>query len=195
MAYYDPALVSRVRAIKELQSKRYLPLSVIREVLEGADPYRTDETEAALAKALTGDGEPEVRSRSELIEGGMPVEQLDFFESVGLVQGVGEGDDRSYHGDDLALLRTLGAARRAGLSPEMLPHTIVVPYLEAIRALTRAELAMFREGMLHADPDADVEGLVSAAAALSERLVLLLRRKMLLPILRELAAEQMEERS
>ena len=79
MAYYDPALVGQVKAIKELQRKRFLPLPVIKEVLDGADPYRDEETLQALQAALAADVEHEERTRAELIAGGMDPEQLDFF--------------------------------------------------------------------------------------------------------------------
>ena len=36
MAYYDESTVDDIRLIKELQEKRYLPLTVIREVLKGS---------------------------------------------------------------------------------------------------------------------------------------------------------------
>ena len=95
----------------------------------------------------------------------------------------------------MALLRTIAAARRAGLSPEMLPHTIVAPYVAAIQALVKTELEMFRAGIVHAG-DADVKAIVESATVLSERLVVLLRRKMLLPMLEELTrADATQSRS
>ncbi len=190
MAYYDPALVTRVKAIKELQQRRYLPLSVIRDVLDGADPYRSAETELALEQALADQATGERRKRAELLAAGVPEEQLAFFESIGFVTpSEDERGEVTYGGDDLALLRTLGAARRAGLSPEMLPHTIVAPYVGAVRNLVRAELEMFREGMLQRPEGMEIGEMVDAATTLSEQLVVLLRRKMLLPMLRELARE------
>lgn len=204
MAYYHPAMVERVRAIKQLQEERYLPLKVIREVLDGADPYRTEDTREALRKALSGSpgsDEGPTRTRRELIAAGTPSEQLDFFEQIGFLTPTrdgGEDGEVRYGPDDVALLRTLRAARREGLSPEMLPHTIVGPYLEALRQLVRVELQMFREGlrntMGNAETDGDIEGLVGSAARLSEQLVTLLRRKLLLPTLAELAKELEGER-
>jgi len=193
MAYYDPAMVPRIRAIKELQKRRYLPLDVIKEVLDGADPYRGDETLAALEQALAGMQPPERRTRTELEASGMPSEQLDFFVGLGLLAP--EHDERGeevFSGDDLALLRTLGAARRAGISPEMLPYTIVEPYMKAIQNLVRTELAMFREGLARTDAE-ELPELVASATQLSEQLVLLLRRKLLLPTLRDLLREREAE--
>jgi len=194
MAWYHPALVTRIKAIKELQQKRFLPLKVIGQVLDGADPYRSEETEAALRDALNQTGRSETRTRRELETSGVRADQLDLFERVGLLTPKSVNGETRYEADDLALLRTFRAARRAGLSEAMLPHTIVKPYVAALRELVRVELATFREGLLSGEGNEDVASLVEAAARLSEQLVVQLRRKLLLPTLRELVAEQERER-
>ncbi|MBI4953894.1 MAG: MerR family transcriptional regulator [Myxococcales bacterium] len=188
MAYYDAALVPRIRAIKQLQEQRYLPLRVIRDMLDASDPLRADQTHAALAKALGEMAPPGQRTRAELVAAGMPAAELDFLRGLGLLTPEGRGPDERYAGDDLALLRTLGAARAAGIGPDMLPPAILVPYLEAIRALVRTELVLFREGVVPRAGER-LDAVVGAATELSERLVVLLRRKLLLPMLRELTAE------
>ena len=172
---------------------------ILNPLLDGADPYSGDETEAALSETLNAMQPPERRTRRELLDGGMPAEQLDFFEQVGFISPKGEGEQRVYEGDDLQLLRTLGAARRAGISPEMLPHTTVVPYLKAIQQLVRVELDMFRAGLAQRrqqlgedGDDKSVAELTQAATELSERLVVLLRRKLLLPTLRQVMREAAE---
>ena len=37
MAYYDESYVGRIRLIRELQEKRYLPLSIIKQMLEQSE--------------------------------------------------------------------------------------------------------------------------------------------------------------
>lgn len=186
MAWYDAALVDRIRTIKELQRTRFLPLRVIRTLLDQGDAGGVAQTAAAIERTLTELAPPEQRTRAELLEAGMPEDQLDWLCAAGLLTPL--GPESAFRGDDLALLQTLGAARRVGLSPEMLPFTILVPYLDALRALVRAELGMFRHGVLPRAP-AEVEPLAEAATVLSERLVVLLRRKLLLPMLRQLVEE------
>ena len=100
--------------------------------------------------------------------------------------------DGRYRGDDLALLSTLGAARKAGITAAMLPFAIVNEYLAALRALVAAELKLFRDGVIkRATPD-QVGELTVAATELSERLVVLVRRKLLLPTLQTLMEEDRE---
>ena len=117
---------------------------------------------------------------TQLLEAGLPKGQLRFFESVGLVQAEERDGVIGFTGDDLALLRVLGAARRAGIRPDMLPHTILEPYMRAVRDLAALELDLFEQGVSpHVDDPEELQRLVDVASELSERLVMVLRRKMI----------------
>ncbi len=186
MAYYDVSTVERVQRIKELQRTRFLPLKVIRDVLDGAAHDDPDETVAAsIARVIMAGAESDRRTRAELERSGLPRKQLDWLLGTGLVRA---GDDGAFTGDDLALLRLLGAARKAGLDPEMLPLEVLGEYAQALSSLVRAELQLFRHGVLPRAGDKLPE-LTEAATELSEKLVVLLRRKMLLPTLEALVRE------
>ncbi len=186
MAYYDVSTVERVQRIKELQRTRFLPLKVIRDVLDGVADDDPDETVAAsIARVLSAGAESDRRSRAELERAGLPRKQLDWLLGAGLVRA---DDDGTFSGDDLALLRLLGAARKAGLDPEMLPLEVLGDYAQALSGLVRAELQLFRRGVLPRAGDKLPE-LTEAATELSEKLVVLLRRKMLLPTLEALVRE------
>lgn len=188
-AHYDVRLVERVKAIKELQRTRFLPLRVIKGVLDEDLTGADEETSLAIQRVLV-DLKPRASlTRKELVASGVPANELDLFEAMGVVGKNGRGDDARYEGDDLDLLRTLGGARKAGLTPEMLPPEILESYARAIRELVRLELRMFREGVV---PRAgkDLASLAEAATRLSERLVVTLRRKMLVPTLRQIVSEE-----
>lgn len=188
MSWYDPALIGKLRAIKELQREQFLPLDVIRETIE-RDAEAPDELAAAeaIARVLARHGGKRSRSRDEVLARGNPARELDLLAAAGLA--VPTGPDQRYRGDDLALLATLGGARRAGITPEMLPFEILGPYLEALRTLVAVELRMFREGVIKRAKPGDVQRLTVAATKLSERLVVLIRRKLLLPTLQKLIEE------
>jgi len=180
MAYYDPRLVPRIRAIKEAQRSRYLPLSVIKQALVSSPlDAPMDEALSAIEAALEARQGSTSRTRAELLSQGMRDEELDFFISIGAVTPAGEPAAQVFSGDDVLLLETLAAARRAGISALMLPHTIVGEYVLAIRDLVRLELELFRNGIVPHAGD-ELGGLVESAASLSERLVILLRRKLTL---------------
>lgn len=189
MAWYDAGQVERIRAIKKLQREHFLPLRVIKDVLDGAEDH-VDEatTAAAIARVLQRGAPKEGRSRRELVTSGVVEADLDWMKQLSLVTPSGKGDEERYFGDDLALLRVLGASRKAGLRPEMLPTGILADYADAIRRLVRTELQLFRKGVLPRAGD-DLPGLAEAATALSEQLVVLIRRKMLLPTLEQMVEE------
>ncbi|MEJ7729798.1 MAG: MerR family transcriptional regulator [Polyangiaceae bacterium] len=187
MAWYDASLVPRIQAIKEIQRTRFLPLRLIKQVLDERSGDGHAATREAIERTLARQAPPEQRTRAELVAAGVDARDLTWLEGLGVVAPRGRGDAAVYAGDDIALLQTLGAARRAGLRPDMLPITILAPYVDAIRNLVRVELQMFAEGVLPR-ADGDVGPLTEAAAVLSERLVVLLRRRMLLPQLDDLMA-------
>jgi len=193
MAWYDAALVPRIKAIKKLQTTRFLPLKVIKGLLDDQGPAAVAATEEAIATVLRRLAPAESRPREKIIEAGMPPAELDWLCSLGLVSPSREGGKEDYSGDDLVLLDTLQAARDAGITRQMLPPTILQPYLEAMQGLVRMEINLFRAGVLPNAAD-KLPSLAEAAVVLSERLVVLMRRKLLLPTLRELVQEEMRPR-
>ena len=193
MSLYGPSAVARVRAIKELQQQRFLPLDVIRETLD-RDRRAPDDLAAAeaIASVLARHGGKRSRSRDELLERGTSATELDWLAASGIAV---PGADGRYRDDDLALLSTLGAARKAGLAAEMLPFEILADYLAAIRTLVAVELRLFRAGVIGRAGAGEIRRLTTAATKLSERLVVLLRRKLLLPTLHRMLEEDHRESS
>jgi DNA-binding transcriptional MerR regulator len=191
MSWYDDRTVARVRVIKELQQRQFLPLDLIKRTL--ATDSVPDELAAAnaIAGVLEKHRGNRALTRGELIERGVDPRELDWLAAAQLA--VPTGADQTYSGDDLALLQTLGAARKAGISPVMLPFEILREYLAALRRLVEVELQMFRAGVLKRAEGADVPELTTAAAELSERLVVLLRRKLLLPTLHRVIEEDRDD--
>jgi DNA-binding transcriptional MerR regulator len=179
MAYYEPSLVPRIKAIKELQRTRFLPLKLIRGLLEGAKTIPDEKaTTEAIARVLRGAEVSETATRAELVANGMPVAELDWLEKSGMVTPTGQGEERTYRGDDLVLVRTLRDARVSGLTYEMLPFDILEGYQRAISGLVRYEIGLLQRGIVpRAGPDAP--RLAEAATRLSERLVVLVRRKLI----------------
>lgn len=187
MAYYDAALADRVRSIKDLQRERYLSLDLIKQTTAASTIAHDDLTAAeAIASVLAKNGGTRTRTRDELIARGVSARQLDWLAAARLAAPDATG---AYRGDDLALLAVLGEARTSGISPRMLPFEILGEYLAALRALVEIELRMFRTGVVGNAAPAEIPTLTEAATRLSERLVVLLRRKLLLPTLHTILEE------
>lgn len=195
MQYYDASLATTIRSIKDLQRDQRLPLHVIKEtVAAGTAPIASDDLAAAeaIANVLAKHGGDRTRTRDELIARGVSPRQLEWLAQAGLAVPDADG---TYRGDDLAILATLGDARASGITPKMLPFEILGEYLVALRALVDVELRMFRAGVLaHATPS-QVGPLADAATRLSERLVVLLRRKLIVPTLHALSEEATDARA
>ncbi|MBL9012893.1 MAG: MerR family transcriptional regulator [Myxococcales bacterium] len=189
MAWYHPELAGKVKAIKELQRHEYLPLDVIRDSIEEHASARDDADAAeSIARVLATHAGDRARTRDEILaKGDATAAELGVLAAAGLAV---PGADGSYRGDDLAVLSTLGAARKAGLSAEMLPFEIIDEYLRAIRALVAIELKMFRAGVIPRAKKGELPELTETATKLSERLVVLLRRKLLLPTMKRLMEDE-----
>ena len=188
MALYDPKLAERIKQIKSLQREHFLPLRLIKSVLDGEPSKDADaETRAAIARALESLAPRETRTRAQVIAAAGSERELALFESLGLVTPIKVDGEDTFSGDDLSLLRLLREARRAGLTDEMLPPEIIGPYVLAIRELARIELDMYRHGVVPR-AGANLAKITEAATRLSEQLVVLVCRKMLLPTLEELVA-------
>lgn len=196
MAYYDPSLVDRIQRIKELQRTRFLPLKVIKQVLDESELDNQDETVAAtIARVIEQTAPEEERSRAELLDSGVVASQLTTLKELGLIRPLEGRRKETYSGDDVELLRVLGAARKAGLDERMLPLGILSEYASQLSKLVELELRLFREGVVpHASAE-QLPSLTEAATTLSERLVMLMRRRMLVPTMQRIADEARRERS
>ena len=208
MAYYDPRLADRVRTIKDLQVKRFLPLKLIAELLEPppSAALRAD-AEETLRKHL-GDLEPAIRagtgdarqrrarkagsaSRSEVLARlDVTADELDQLARIGLVEPAvdGRGGEPIYANSDLEILEVIDETRRAGLG-DLFPMPILEPYAAAVRTLVRVEIELFRRRVLagSALPKKPLDEIARDATQLGERLVVAMRAKLVIPELRAAA--------
>jgi len=183
MAWYDATLVNRIQVVKGMQRDRYLPLKVIKDILE-REPERQEGAAESIAQALVGLAGDVALTRDELVSDGMDPEEMDWLLEREIITPLAQRTEETYSGEDVALMKVLIAARRQGLTMDVMPSSVIEGYMEALRALVRFEWSIFSSGLL-ADPEADATALGSVATRLSESLVIVLRRKILLPTLQE----------
>ena len=192
MAYYDAGLVPRISRIKMLQRTQFLPLKVIRQLLDEptAASDQKDTMVRAIASVLASAAGPASQTRSELVEDGVAEHDLNLLIELGLLEPTGDGAAARFEGDDLEIIRTIRSARQAGLTADMLPTSVLGAYAQALRDLAQMEIELFREGVL---PRAgqDLGDLAQAATRVSERLVVHIRRKQLIPTLERLVEDEL----
>ena len=147
MAYYPPELVDRIRLIKLLQEERFMPLRVIRELLEreGGDlesvRAHLDAADRGLDAALARE-----RERSPALEVserlGVPADALDRLAEIGVLSPAADG----YSPSDVRIVEAI-ARFRAGGYDERIGFTVydAARFLEPLRALAQREVELLAE--------------------------------------------------
>jgi DNA-binding transcriptional MerR regulator len=181
MAYYPPELVDRIKLIKQLQEERFMPLKVIRELLDSGngDPERLRaqlELESRILERAFG-GErsrtpaKEVRERYE-----MPKEVLDRLAELEVVTP----DKRGYSASDVRIIEAISRFRAGGYD-ERIGFTVydTLRYKRALERLVEEEVGVLVERVAsEMDPDRAME-LIEAGAEPLQDLIAALHTKLL----------------
>jgi DNA-binding transcriptional MerR regulator len=181
MAYYPAATVDRIRLIKLLQEERFMPLKVIRELLEreGGDP---DAVRSLLAEADRGIDRALARERertpaAEVSERfAVPLEVLERLAEAGILRPAAEG----YTPADVPIVAAI-ARFRAGGYDERIGFTVydAARFLEPLQALARREVELLSEKLVgRFEPDraaeliaAGIDPLADLIAAMNAKLI------------------------
>ncbi|MGB1582424.1 MAG: MerR family transcriptional regulator [Solirubrobacterales bacterium] len=163
MAWYSPEYVDRIKLIKRLQEERYLPLHVIKRILEN-EPDRVEErlelgdTLLARSKQLAqGKGITHNQAVKKL---GLPEDVLTGFERIGAIEPIKTKAGVRYNQPDAEFLSAIAEFRESGYG-EALGFTIydALIYMRHLEALARDEVDVISEklpGRLSADEAADL---------------------------------------
>jgi DNA-binding transcriptional MerR regulator len=179
MAYYPPEFVDRIRLIKQLQKERFMPLKVIREVLD-EDPERAraivELEDRILSRALEGEGTrtsaAEVRERYDV-----PAEVLDRLEEIEVLSP----NSRGYTPSDVRIIEAISRFRAGGYQQE-LGFTVydTLRYKRAMEELVREEVQVLMDRVAaKMDPDRAME-LIEAGAEPLKDLIAAMHTKVLI---------------
>jgi DNA-binding transcriptional MerR regulator len=143
MAYYDSEYVEDIRLIKELQEKRYLPLSAIKLVLEakrgGKDVSRLQDMRLGLEELFRPLGPGEELEAITLIElvamTGLPAATLETLEEMDILMPTITSQGKRYDGLDVRIVRAVKELLDLGLLPSDLGF--YGRYVEALRTEAR----------------------------------------------------------
>jgi DNA-binding transcriptional MerR regulator len=200
MAYYDLAYLERLKLIRTLREEHYLPVRVIRAVLaeRGDGPLEAGDAAllARVAPAVLARLDPDTAAapttRAELLaKAGFAADELAMLEEMGLV-GEGTGAERHYTSADAELLAAFRALEAAGLDRARFPIEGMGHYVELLGELARREVRTFTHHAQGLPPD-ELESLAVRAIALSEPIIRLVRKKLLLRAVRAELAKVKEE--
>ena len=191
MAYYPPEFVGRIRLIKQLQEERFMPLKVIRDLLEdGADPERlramVELEDRILDRALAGERERvpsgEVAARYE-----MPQGVLDRLAELEILTP----DAHGYSPSDVRIIEAISRFRAGGYD-ESLGFTVydTLRYKRALEPLVAEEMQVLTDRLAgDLDPERAVEIIEAGVGPLNELIGALHTKLMVASLDRDRATE------
>ena len=185
MAYYPVEFVDRVRLIKRLQEERFMPLRVIRELMN-SDPDRAarmiELEDRILERAIEARESGRV-SRARVRETyDVPQNVLDRLEEIGVLTPTARG----YDGDDVAIIEAISRFRAGGYEQEI-GFTVydTLRYREALEPLVEEEVRVLLDRLAgRVEVDRAVEIIASGADPLRD-LIGAMHSKLLLAALRQ----------
>ncbi len=172
MAYYPPEFAGRIKLIKQLQEERFLPLKVIRELLDSGngDPERLRDLveleDRILERAAAGERErvpvDEIEARYEV-----PREVLARLEELGVLTPTEEG----YSPSDIQIVEAMSRFRAGGYD-ESIGFTVydTLRYKQAMETLAAEEVRLLTERLTGMEPDRVVELIEAGTGPLNELL-------------------------
>ena len=111
MAYYDESCVERIALVRELQEKRYYPLSVIKNIISRMDNGISLPSLLSLEDAIfrpRTDGEQRLMSRQEFLAAtGIDKTLLDTAEKLKILVPYNQGGPKPYNQEDVLFAKSL----------------------------------------------------------------------------------------
>jgi len=189
MAWYPADFVERIRLIKRLQERRFMPLKVIKDVLDD-DPERAhalvEIEESILERVL--EGERDRVPRAELLERhAVPEEALDRLAELGVLSP----DEEGYAPSDVKIVAAI-VRFRAGGYDERIGFTVydTLRYKRAVEELVAEEVRVITERLPgELDPERAAELIEHGAVPLQD-LIAALHAKQLVSELRRQQADR-----
>jgi DNA-binding transcriptional MerR regulator len=188
MAYYPPEFVERIRLIKQLQEERFMPLKVIKSMLD-EDPERAralvELEDRILERALASDRRrvtaAELRRRYDI-----PQEVLERLRELGVV----EPSSRGYGPRDVEVVEAISRFRAGGYD-ERIGFTVydTLRYKRALEELVKEEVQVLMDRLAgELEPDRAVELIAAGGEPLAELMAALHQKALVAELRRQRAA-------
>jgi DNA-binding transcriptional MerR regulator len=188
MAYYPPEFVDRIKLIKQLQEERFMPLAVIKSMLDD-DPERAralvELEDRILERALAGDRKrvsaAELRRRY-----GVPQEVLDRLAQLEVVTP----NSRGYGPRDVEIVEAISRFRAGGYD-ERIGFTVydTLRYKRALEELVKEEVQVLMDRLAgELDPDRAADLIAAGTEPLNDLIAALHQKSLVAELRRQRAA-------
>jgi DNA-binding transcriptional MerR regulator len=145
MAYYPPDFVDRIRLIKQLQEERFMPLKLIKDVLD-KDPERArrlvELEDRVLERALAAEGPKRVSAAELRRLYDIPKEALDRLVELDVLTPTSRG----FGANDVKIVEAISRFRAGGMD-ERIGFTVydTLRYKRALDELVKEEVHVFMD--------------------------------------------------
>lgn len=196
MAYYSESYVGRIKLIRELQEKRFLPLNIIKRMLEQNENSMDREEittllqlEGKLFKNLSTLPEFEPLAAEELsARTGATLEELEELVNIGLISQL---DDGCFNEDSVTITEILMKLRDAGYTKEEgFDSEFLKIYIDLIEVLAKEEVRFFSKAVTGKMSFDEMVDMAEDGITLLNSMIGLLRKRLILKIAGELDPER-----
>ena len=190
MAYYGVNYVGRIKLIRELQEKRYLPLSIIRQMLEQSESsMETEEIktlldlEGKLFKNISNLPEFQPPNLEEL--GARTDASPEFLEELERTGIISRGADGRFDEDSVRIVDILAKLRDAGYNEDAgFGADHILMYKEMIEVLARQEVRTFSKAVTGKMTSEEMTTMAEAGINLLNSLIGILRKRLIIEMTR-----------
>lgn len=197
MAYYSQAHIDAIRLVKELQSKRFLPLAVIKKILKNkkqglsVDEIRTiAEMDGKLFTNLHERLTVKKATERQLSQRtGVEIKDIRDLEKMGILNPVRKGGRKFYDEDDIRFMECWEKLREIGFSKELgfIADTLK-PHRELIERLVDLETKIMLERTLGKITVDEMVKMVEEGTPVLNTMIGLIRKRLILKTVQDYAA-------
>ena len=179
MSYYPEDFVERIRLIKQLQEERFMPLRVIKSMLDD-EPERAralvELEDRILEHALKGEEQTRVPAAEIRARYDVPKEVLDRLAELGVLTP----SSRGYSASDVRIIEAISRFRAGGYD-ERIGFTVydTVRYKRALEELVKEEADVLTQRLAGEKSPDEVVALIEAGAEPLRDLIAALHTKLL----------------
>ncbi len=201
MAYYNDSHLNSIRLVKELQEKRFLPLSVIKQVVRGgrgglsvAEIRALTEIDGKLFPNLTENPEVKPVTAKQLSEQtGVSLKDIKKMERARILSPVNKGTRLLYGEDDIRLVECFAKMRQVGFSEEMgWDGEIFSVYRDFLQRLVEEEAKILMSGVSGKVGVEELTKMVEEGTLILNHIIGLIRKKLIVETVRRYASEFQE---